>query len=138
MKRGIITTLIIAAVLAGIIFLLQRNKSKNEAETAEAAIRNPKVAVRTDTATNQSVNLSYLANGTFEPFQQVTVSAETSGRVVRVLVDEGARVSPGQTLAVIEGDKLNINLANAEAAYNNAQADLSRFESSYKTGGVTK
>ncbi len=138
MKRRIITTLIIAAVLAGIILLLQRNKSKNEAETAEAAITNPKVAVRTDTATNQSVNLGYLANGTFEPFQQVTVSAETNGRVVRVLVDEGARVSPGQTLAVIEGDKLNINLANAEASYNNAKADLARFESSYKTGGVTK
>src|SRR5690606_37879665 len=73
-----------------------------------------------------------------EPFQQVTVSAETSGRVVRVLVDEGARVSPGQTLAVIEGDKLNINLVNAEAAYSNAQADLSRFNSSYKSCSVTK
>jgi RND family efflux transporter MFP subunit len=54
------------------------------------------------------------------------------------LVDEGSHVSAGQTLAIIEGDKLNVNVANAQAAYTNAQADLNRFESAFSTGGVTK
>ncbi|MBB1643788.1 MULTISPECIES: efflux RND transporter periplasmic adaptor subunit [Sphingobacterium] len=138
MKRGIITLLIIAAGLAGIFFVLNKNKKKNEAETAEVAKKNVAIAVRIDTAKVSSMDLRYTANGTFSPKQEVTVSAETAGRVVKVLVDEGSHVSAGQTLAIIEGDKLNVNVANAQAAYTNAQADLNRFESAFSTGGVTK
>jgi len=138
MKRGIITLLIIAAGLAGIFFVLNKNKKKNEAETAEVAKKNVAIAVRIDTAKVSSMDLRYTANGTFSPKQEVTVSAETAGRVVKVLVDEGSHVSAGQTLAIIEGDKLNVNVANAQAAFTNAQADLHRFESAFSTGGVTK
>lgn len=138
MKRGIITLLIIAAGLAGIFFVLNKNKKKNEAETAEVAKKNVAIVVRIDTAKVSSMDLRYTANGTFSPKQEVTVSAETAGRVVKVLVDEGSHVSAGQTLAIIEGDKLNVNVANAQAAYTNAQADLNRFESAFSTGGVTK
>ncbi|GGH26682.1 efflux RND transporter periplasmic adaptor subunit [Sphingobacterium alkalisoli] len=138
MKRAIITVIIIAAVLAGIFYILNKNKAKNEQETQEAAVTNATVAVRVDTARKQLVDLAYLANGTFMPKQEVTVSAEAAGRVVRVLVDEGSRVSAGQTLAIVEGDKLNVSVANAQAVFNNAQADVQRFESAYATGGVTK
>ncbi|MGE8293724.1 MAG: efflux RND transporter periplasmic adaptor subunit, partial [Sphingobacterium sp.] len=132
------TLLIIAAGLAGIFFVLNKNKKKNEAETAEVAKTNAAIAVRIDTAKVSSMDLRYTANGTFAPKQEVTVSAETAGRVVKVLVDEGSHVSAGQTLAIIEGDKLNVNVANAQAAFTNAQADLNRFESAFSTGGVTK
>lgn len=138
MKRAIISVIIIAAVLAGIFYILNKNKTKNEEETAAAAVTNATVAVRVDTAKSQTMDLAYLANGTFMPKQEVTVSAEAAGRVVRVLVDEGSRVSAGQTLAVVEGDKLNVSVANAQAVFNNAQADVQRFESAYATGGVTK
>lgn len=138
MKRGIITVLVIAVALAGIIYTLNKNKAKNEAEVVEAARTNATVAVRIDTARQQAMNLSYSANGTFIPKQEVTVSAEAAGRVVRVLVDEGSRVSAGQTLAVVEGDKLNVNVASAQAAYDDASANVQRFESAYATGGVTK
>jgi membrane fusion protein (multidrug efflux system) len=138
MKRAIITVIIIAAALGGIFVILNKNKAKNEAVTAEAAKTNAYVAVRIDTARLDNINLANSANGTFQPKQEVTVGAEASGRVVRVLVDEGSRVSAGQTLAVIEGDKLNVNVSNAQANYDNAQQNLQRFESAYKTGGVTQ
>lgn len=138
MKRGIITVLVIAAALAGIIYILNKNKEKNEAEVAEAARTNATVSVRVDTVRQQVMDLTYTTNGTFIPKQEVTVSAETAGRVVRVMVDEGSRVGVGQTLAVVEGDKLNVNVANAQAAYDDAAANVQRFESAYATGGVTK
>ena len=138
MKRVIITVLVIAAILAGIIYILNKNKAKNIAVTEAAAVKNETVAVRVDTARQQSVNLSYVANGTFIPKQEVTVSAEAAGRVSRVLVDEGSRVSAGQTLAIVEGDKLNVSVANAQAVYDDAAANVQRFESAYATGGVTK
>jgi len=61
-----------------------------------------------------------------------------NGKIVRVLVKEGDYVRVGQTLAIVQGDKLNVNLQNAQAVYNNAEADLKRFESAFATGGVTK
>ncbi|MCT1529723.1 efflux RND transporter periplasmic adaptor subunit [Sphingobacterium daejeonense] len=138
MKRTIITLIVILAAGAGIYLILQKNKAKNDADTAAVAEKNAAVAVRIDTAINSDLNLDYLANGTFMPKQEVTVAAETGGRVVRVLVDEGSRVSPGQTLAVVEGDKLNVNVANAQASYDNAQANLQRYENALSTGGVTQ
>jgi RND family efflux transporter MFP subunit len=68
----------------------------------------------------------------------VKIASEVAGKVVRVLVDEGSRVSAGQVLAVIEGDKQNVSLANARAVFNNAQSEVARFESAYASGGVTK
>lgn len=138
MKRAIITVIIIAAAIGGIFFILKKNKAKNDAVTQEASKTNAYVAVRVDTAQNAMVDASYVANGTFEPKQEVIVAAETAGRVVRVLVDEGSYVSAGQTLAVVEGDKLNVNVANAQANYDNALQNLQRFESAFKTGGVTQ
>ena len=138
MKRGIITLLIIAAALGGIYFILNKNKAKNEAVTTEAAKTNAYIAVRVDTARLETLNLAYAANGTFEPKQEVTVAAETAGRVLRVLVDEGSHVGAGQTLAVIEGDKLDVGVSNAQANYENARQNLERYESAIKTGGITQ
>lgn len=138
MKRTIITLLVVVAAGAGIYYILQKNKAKNESETAAVAETNAAVSVRVDTAKISQMDLDYPANGTFMPKQEVTVSAETGGRVVRVLVDEGSRVSAGQTLAVVEGDKLDVGVSDARASYNNAQATLERYENALSTGGVTQ
>lgn len=119
-------------------YILNKNKEKNEAETAVVSQKNTAVAVRTATVKNEVPNTDYVANGTFEPSQQLQFPAENNGRVVRVLVDEGTVVRKGQVLAVIKGDQLNIELQNAQAAYQNALTDNQRYENAFKTGGVTK
>lgn len=138
MKRVILTIIIIAAALAGIVFILSQNKAKNEADTATVAIQNATVAVRADTANFRDLNAQYVTNGVFGPKQEVMLSSEASGKVVRVLVQEGAFVKAGQTLAVIDGDKQNVDVSNAQATYNNAEAELARYESAFATGGVTQ
>lgn len=138
MKRAIIIIIVIGLALAGIVYKLNKNKAEVAQETAIVAEKNAAVTVRIDTARTQSMDLAYQANGTFMPKQEVTVAAETGGRVVRVLVDEGSRVGVGQTLAIVEGDKLNVNVSNAQAAYDNARTNLQRYESALSTGGVTQ
>lgn len=138
MKRAIITLIIVAAALAGIMFVLNKNKAKNEEETASVAVVNQAIAVRADTADFKEVNTQYVSNGVFMPKQEVKLSAETSGKVIRVLVKEGASVRAGQTLAIINGDKQNVSVSNAQAVFNNAQAEVARFESAFSTGGVTQ
>lgn len=136
--KKVIYIVVILAVLGLGAFILNKNKEKNEAETAVVSQKNTAVAVRTATVKNEKPNMEYLANGTFEPSQQLEFPAENNGRVVRVLVDEGDVVRKGQVLAVIKGDQLSIELQSAQAAYQNALADSQRYENAFKTGGVTK
>jgi len=136
--RIIITVAVIIAVLVSIRFQLNKNVAANKAATDEVAKQNTAVAVRTDTARLKNMDLSYAANGTFIPRQEVVLGAEVAGRVASVLVKEGDMVRPGQTLAIVVGDKQNVSVSNAEANLNNAKTDLERFENAFTTGGVTK
>lgn len=138
MKNKIITGIVLVAVLAGIVFVLQNNKAQNEADTQIAAQTNPSVAVRIAPVKKGTINATYTANGNFVAEQEVTIAAETSGRVVKLLVDEGSVVKAGQALAVVNGDQIGVQLQNAQTAYATAQANAARFESAFTTGGVTQ
>ena len=136
--KKIITTIVLLVLVGGTIYILNKNKTNNDAETAIVAEQNATVTVRVEKASVQVVDANYKANGNFVPYQEVTLAAETPGRVARLLVDEGARVRKGQVLALVNSDQIHVQVRNAEAAYATAKADAARFESAYATGGVTK
>lgn len=135
----IITITAIVGVLALIGFVLGNNKKKNAAKTAVVAqMASSDVAVRVSPVTKESIALDFSSNGNFAPAQQMNFASENSGRVTRVLVDEGSYVRRGQTLAIIKTDVLNIDLETAQAGYQNALRDKQRYENAFKTGGVTQ
>lgn len=138
MKNKIITGVVLIALIGGIAFILTKNKEKNEEETQIVAQTNASIAVRVAQVKKGSVEAVYTANGNFIPEQEVNIAAETPGRVVKLLVDEGSVVKAGQTLAIVNADQISVQLQTAQAAYATAQADAERFESAYKTGGVTQ
>lgn len=138
MKKTIIYIVAIVAAFVLIGIVLNKNKAKNEAEQEVVSAKNSSIAVRIDTVQARQINQEFVANGIFAPSQELKFSAENSGRVLKVLVDEGDVVRVGQTLAIIKGDKLSVDVTNARAAYDNAQTDLQRYENAFKTGGVTK
>lgn len=137
MKKVIISSIVVIAALAGIMYALNKNKAKNDAQIAVVAEKNSAVSVRSDKAADREVNTAYIVNGTFAPKQEVKIAAEAAGRIVKVLVQEGSHVSAGQVLAIVESDKQNVNVTNMKAVYNNALAEVQRFESAYASGGVT-
>lgn len=131
--------IIIGVVLVGAVaYTLITNKQKNEENTAIVAQKNTSVAVRVATVTTGAIDADFIANGNFAPAQELNFSAEKPGRVVRVLVDEGNRVRIGQTLAIVRSEQISADLQTAQASYQNALTDYSRFENAFKTGGVTK
>lgn len=138
MKKTLIYIIAIVAAVLLIGYVLTKNKEKNENEQALVSAKNSSVAVRIDTVQTKPIDQTFLANGTFIPSQELKFSAENSGRVVKVLVDEGSPVRIGQTLAIIKGDRLSVDVTSARAAYNNAVTDAQRYENAFKTGGVTK
>lgn len=136
--RIILTVVIIAALLVWGGMTLINNKKKSEEETRIVAEVNESVAVNVQQVKFENISTDYVANGTFEPFQQMVFPSEISGKVLKVLVDEGSYVRVGQTLAVIRGDTQSVDLTAAQAAYQNALTDNQRYENAFKTGGVTQ
>lgn len=136
--KAFVWIVILAGAFAAIGFVLEENKAANDAKTAIVAQENTSVLVRTETVTKAPLDLGFSVNGNFIPSQELSFSSEKSGRVVKVLVQEGDAVRTGQVLATIRVDQLNVDLQNAEAVYQNAQKDLARYESAFATGGVTE
>lgn len=56
----------------------------------------------------------------------VNVGSLVGGRVTRVLVDEGSRVEPGQTIAVLETETVDRQIAEQQAAIDVARAQLAK------------
>ena len=137
MKKIIITILSIALVLAGAIYLLNRNKAKNQAQVAAVAEKNPTVAVRTTKVQQETVKGDFSVNGNFLPATSGVVAAETGGQVVALYVKEGSYVKVGQVIAKLKGDKQDVGTMNAQIALDQAVSALNRYEAAYKTGGVT-
>lgn len=138
MKKTIITIVAIVGALVLIGLVLTKNKKENEEKTAIVAEKNAAVSVKTATVKTEEVSLDFVANGNFEPTQELTFSAEKSGKVISVLVKEGDYVNVGQTLLIVRSDVINVNAQSAQATYQNAKADYNRYENAFKTGGVTK
>jgi len=138
MKRGIITALVIILAIAGIVLVLTNNKKKNAAKTAIVAQGSGAISVRTSVIEKQAINLDFSANGTFAPNQELNFLSENAGRVTKIYVEEGDRVTKGQPLARIDAEILNTDKESAEANLQNAIRDEARYSSSFKTGGVTQ
>ena len=137
MKKPIYITIAVA-LIGGAAYTLYNNKKKNAEDTAIVAQKNSSVAVRVATVTTGKLDEAFKANGNFEPIQELTFSAEKSGKVISVLVKEGDYVSAGQTLLIVRGDVINVSAQAAKAAFDNSKADYARYENAFKTGGVTK
>jgi HlyD family secretion protein len=102
----VIGALILAVVLAAV--WLQR--SRGAAPATEG--------MRTTRVVRGTVTSSVSASGTVEPYAKVEVRSRATGTVIAVNVQEGDRVTKGQTLARIDD-------SDAQAGYETAQANLS-------------
>lgn len=136
-KRSIITIVALVGVAVAFFLILENNKSKNQAELAIVAQSNAEVAVRVATVNTEAVSGQFSVNGTFLPATQAQVSAELGGQLIAIYVEEGDRVKAGQVIARLSGDKIDVNVGNAKAVLDNAEATLQRYEAAHRTGGVT-
>lgn len=138
MKRVIITIIVVAGSLALIGWILSKNKAENEAKAAVVAETGGAIVVKAATVSEQPIVLDFSANGNFAANQDLMLLSEVSGRVTRILVKEGARISRGQVLAHVDPEILSLDKQAAEDALQKLKTDHERYKSSYETGGVTK
>ncbi|MDP2215298.1 efflux RND transporter periplasmic adaptor subunit [Phenylobacterium sp.] len=95
-------------------------------ETAEQQAR----AVTVVPVEARAITGSVTASGPLVPREEAAVSAEVAGyRVARVLIEPGAYVRRGQTLAVLDGALLQSQLQQQEAALAQAEVQAQQAES---------
>lgn len=82
-------------------------------------------AVVLEDASLRSLTQSVTANGKIYPFKEVKLSLELPGEVTNIYVIEGDSVVKGELLLEIEADNYVSSVSQSNAAYNQAQANLS-------------
>jgi RND family efflux transporter MFP subunit len=68
------------------------------------------------------------ASGYITPRRRATIASKITGRVTRVLFDEGTRVSEGQLLATLDDSDARRSLDSAKADRDSAQAAIADFQ----------
>jgi HlyD family secretion protein len=80
----------------------------------------------TTVATAQDLTDRITASGNVIPFQTANISPKTAGRVARLFVEQGDRVTQGQKIAQMENAELQAGFAQAQANVQQAQANLNK------------
>lgn len=86
--------------------------------------RDTGLSVQAEGLRNRDLEAIVSASGKVQPKRQVNVSANTTGRVTRVAVEEGQRVKAGQFLLEIDPKQLEGQLQRGEASVAAAQSSL--------------
>ncbi len=136
MKR-IITLLIVVASLVGIGYTLYANKKEVDAR-AQVKDEQKDIPVTVATASLQTLAEDLTLIGTFEPYREVRMLSEVSGKVIRTGIKEGDVVREGALIAQTDNDLIQAELMAAEAAYSKLKKDVSRFENLIKGDAVTE
>lgn len=108
--------LAVACVIGVIVFFVTRPKPPTAANDA--------AATSTAIVTRGSLEQTVSATGNVAPQSEVTLSFESSGRIAQVLVQEGQQVKAGDTLAELDTTSLQLQVAQAQASLDSAQARL--------------
>lgn len=124
----------VTAAIAGILIY---NK-----QIAEARVYRPDpdraVLIGTDTVRIQKMNIARQYVGAFEPIRQVTIAAQTQGKIINMSVEEGERIQSGAPVAQIDDAYEQARLLAAEAHYENARRKLQRYQDASTGEGVSQ
>ena len=123
-KLFVVLMLIIAVTAIG--FLLTRGPAREAVTMGDTETLAPSLAVEVVEVARGDLKETVAINVTFAPESTVPVIPKTSGTVTKVLVTTGNRVQKGQTLFYIDDTHLQLQVKQAEAAYEMACANLAQ------------
>ncbi len=94
------------------------------------------LSVTTDVIKSRDLEAIVSASGKVQPKRLVKISAETSGRVVDLAVNEGDRIKKGQFLLQIDPKSLRSRVESGSASLRAAEQSLDQMRQSIETARV--
>ena len=113
---------VFAALTAFFLTACQPGADESDADEDEA----PAIPVETATPTRGDIFAIYSGTAPIEAFADATVIAKVGGEVRDILVEEGDDVLSGALLARLDGDRLRLEMQQAEANLHKLQRDYQR------------
>jgi HlyD family secretion protein len=114
----------LALGLGALFLMISRSRDAQPRPAAMAQSVRPETRGGADSLPNMLI----AAPGRVEPVsEEINVSAEISGRLRAVLVDEGSQVKRGQLIALLENGDYRARVASAEALVTQKEAELLRI-----------
>jgi HlyD family secretion protein len=98
--------------------------------------RDSGLTVTTEVIKARDLEAIVSASGKIQPKRLVNISAETSGRVVDLAVNEGDRIKKGQFLLQIDPKSLRTRVDGGEASLQVAEASLAQLHQAVQTARV--
>lgn len=98
------------------------------------ALKGKEQGVEVDVLTLEKGNITVTvpANGILEEVEKQIIYAENSAKVLSIEVEEGDIVTPGQVLALLDGEDLEIQLAIKKQTLEMNKIDLAKLEKNYE------
>lgn len=90
------------------------------------------VSVPTAEVGGRDMGQALVLSGSLQAVRQSTLSAQTSGRVVQLLVQASDRVKAGQLVAVVDDRQTQAGLSQAQAQVAQADAEQARLRAEYE------
>lgn len=134
-KKVIIIVVVAIALIAAIAVKLANNKKELKTKVYQPDV-NTAVPVQVDTIKLGTFDLNTSFTGSFSPNREVTIGSETSGKVIKVGIREGAYVGAGQLIAQLDASVVQAQLQSAQASYERAVNTLDRYQKA--ASGVTQ
>src|SRR4051794_8769431 len=117
----IVGIVLVAGAVAGANFYFRKDKG---------------LTVTTETIRSRDLEAVVSASGKVQPQRLVKISAETSGRVVNLAVNEGDRIRKGQFLLQIDPKSLSSRVESTGASLRAAEQSLDQLRQSIETAKV--
>jgi RND family efflux transporter MFP subunit len=136
MNKRLIIIVVVAVGLVGLTAM--KLMSNQEAVKKKIYIHDSKAAVLVEETapTIHTFESAFSYLGTFEPIRQNTIGSDASGKIIRLNVEEGDRVSQGQVIAKIDDEMLQLQLENAEVNIEGQKNDDIRYTNLAKENAV--
>lgn len=137
MNKRVITISIVSIVFVGLI-VTKLFSNKDEAEK-KIYIHDSNAAVLVEevSPSMHTFESSYNFLGTFEAYRQNTISSDAQGKLIKLSIEEGDRISKGQVIAKIDDELLRLQLDNAEVALEGQKNDDARYSNLGKDNVVS-
>jgi len=135
--KKLFAVIIVILVIAGIVGILFHNKSKREKDVQKTSVLSV-IPVTVGEVTKEKLEDRLTLVGTVGPYNEVTVASETQGKIVGVYFNIGDKVQAGKVLVKVDDEIKAATVNNAEANFEKAKKDLTRYEELYKEGSITE
>ncbi len=142
MKKTTMTRIVVVTVVALAMTVAGCNREKSPA--ASSGTEAKAIPVHTAAVEQKSISEELVLTGTLKPQADVQVVSEVNARLMRLVRNEGASVSQGDVIAILDDTDARLAKERASAAAAVAQAnrehavtERDRANNLLKTGGIT-